>query len=92
MVRGYRSRVRILYDILKQVDILENIDGVARPTKIMYKANLSYERLKTYIDELERRGLISREGEGYRLTENGARFLIELERIINMLRAFGFEP
>ena len=92
MSKGYRSRVRILYDILKQVDLLETEEGVARPTKIMYKANLSYERLRIYLAELERRGLIDRSGDGYILTREGSKFLVELERIINLLRAFGFEP
>jgi len=91
MSKGYRSRIRILYDILYQIDILEMEEGVAKPTKIMYKANLSYERLKTYLDELTSKRLIKKVEDGYRLTEQGAKFLMELQKVINLLKMFGFE-
>ncbi len=92
MSKGYRSRIKILYDILKQVKILEIEEGMARPTKIMYRANLSYERLKTYLDELQDKRLIQKKDDGYIITADGDKMLQELERIINILKTFGFEP
>jgi len=92
MSRGYRSRVKILYDILKQVKILESKEGIAKPTKIMYRANLSYERMKTYLDELTEKNLIEKCEEGYRITSEGDKMLNELERVISLLKTFGFEP
>jgi len=92
MSRGYRSRIKILFDILKQIKILEYEDGIAKPTKIMYRANLSYERLKIYLEELNNKNLIERTKDGYRITEDGDKMLNELEKIINLLKAFGFEP
>lgn len=86
-----RSRIRIIMDILEVVEG----EGSARPTHILYGANLSYERLTRYLKELEEKGLLKserREGARvYRLTREGARLLHELRRIEKLARAFGIE-
>jgi predicted transcriptional regulator len=48
-----RSQMEIYIDIMKAV-----ADGKRRPTHIMYRANLSWTRLKKYLDFLIRQGLL----------------------------------
>jgi len=87
-LKTYRSRLKIVLDILKAIE-----EGEDRVTRILLYANLSHERLVKYLDELVEKGLIETvEGGGkiYRLTEKGYRFLRELERAEKLAEAFGF--
>lgn len=90
MKKRYRSKVGIILDILESINYLEYSDGTALLTKVMYRANLSYDRLIQYLDELSRRGLITKEDDGYVLTREGREFLEYLLKIREFLRAFGF--
>ena len=54
MVRRYRSRVRIYFEILSVIQE----EGKAPPTHILYKANLSHKRLQKYLEELMVAGAI----------------------------------
>lgn len=84
-----RSVLRINLDILNAV----RDEGDAKPTHILYKANLSHERLVRYLDELTARGLIevTQEGENrtYRITTKGVSFLIEMRRAESFVQGFG---
>ena len=93
----YRSRVRIIADILA---VIRDQGGKARPTRIMYLANLSYERLQRYLSDMLNMGLIEEEKCGlegdrevvyYKLTEKGLKFLLEVERFKAFAEAFGLE-
>ncbi|MCD6408954.1 MAG: hypothetical protein J7L98_01245 [Candidatus Verstraetearchaeota archaeon] len=91
MSRKPRSAIKIYVDILK---VVRGADGRARPTKILYGANLSYERMQRYLAELVKKELLREEQEEgvtyYVLTEKGYRFLMEYERFERFARAFGF--
>ena len=84
-----RSVLRINLDILNAV----RDEGEAKPTHILYKANLSHERLVRYLDDLTAKGLIEvvQEGENrtYRLTTKGVSFLIEMRRAESFVQGFG---
>jgi predicted transcriptional regulator len=84
-----RSALRIHLDILNAV----GEEGNAKPTHILYKANLSHDRLVKYLDELTEKGLIEvqQEGEGrsYRMTPKGVSFLIEIRRAEAFIQGFG---
>jgi predicted transcriptional regulator len=58
-------------------NILEAANGGATKTKIMYRAFLSYAQLKEYLAMLTQNGLLAHdvEGERYRTTSNGIKFL-----------------
>jgi predicted transcriptional regulator len=58
-------------------NVLEAANGGATKTKIMYKAFLSYAQLKEYLAMLTQNGLILHdvEGEVYRTTNNGIKFI-----------------
>jgi len=90
-MRKYRSRVQIMIDILEVI----HERGKARPTHILYGANLSHDRLKKYLKELEENGLIQRVNMEsyvvYRLTSKGLRLLREYDKIKRFAEAFGIE-
>ncbi|RLF07206.1 MAG: hypothetical protein DRJ64_03475 [Thermoprotei archaeon] len=86
-----RSKLRILADILK---VIYEENG-ARITQILYGANLSYDRLIKYMDELLSKELIverkDKQGSKYYLTQKGKKFLAEFKRIEKFAEAFGVE-
>ena len=84
-----RSALRINLDILNAV----REEGDAKPTHILYKANLSHERLVKYLDDLTMKGLIEAKQQGenrtYSLTTKGVSFLIEMRRTESFVEGFG---
>ncbi|MFW9832744.1 MAG: winged helix-turn-helix domain-containing protein [Candidatus Thorarchaeota archaeon] len=92
--RAYRSKMRILADMMRAIQS-EGEEG-AGPTKILYAANLSHDRLTQYLDELIEKELITEknpenDSRVYFLTEKGREFLIEFVRIERFSEAFGIE-
>jgi predicted transcriptional regulator len=67
----YRSRTELASNILEAA----NGGRGATKTKIMYKAFLSYAQLKDYLAMLIENSLLSREGDNYKTTSKGIRFL-----------------
>jgi predicted transcriptional regulator len=84
-----RSVLRINLDILNAV----RDEGDAKPTHILYKANLSHERLVRYLDDLTAKGLIEMKSDGenrtYNLTPKGVSFIIEMRRAESFIQGFG---
>ncbi len=84
-----RSVLRINLDILNAV----RDEGEAKPTHILYKANLSHERMVRYLDDLTAKGLIQMKQEGenrtYSMTPKGVGFLIEMRRAESFVQGFG---
>ncbi|MEM3637126.1 MAG: winged helix-turn-helix domain-containing protein [Conexivisphaerales archaeon] len=84
-----RSRIRIYYDIL--LSVME--EGNAKPTRVLYKANLSYDRLVKYLDELISKGLLQEvhasENRYYVITQQGVKFLEEVRKAEAFLSGFG---
>jgi predicted transcriptional regulator len=92
--RAYRSKVRILVDMMRSIQS-EGEEG-AGPTKILYAANLSHDRLTQYLDELIEKELISSienndSSRVYFLTEKGREFLREFKKVERFSEAFGIE-
>ena len=84
-----RSVLRINLDILNAVQE----EGEAKPTHILYKANLSHERMVRYLDDLTTKGLLQVRQEGetrtYTLTPKGVSFLLEMRRAEAFVQGFG---
>ena len=68
-------------------NILEAANGGATKTKIMYRAFLSYAQLKEYLAMLTQNGLLAHdvEGERYRTTSNGIKFLESSRQLDGLL-------
>ncbi len=92
--RTYRSKMRILADMMRAIQG-EGENG-AGPTKILYTANLSHDRLTQYLEELVEKDLIvlgntEANSRIYALTEKGRDFLKEFVRVERISEAFGIE-
>jgi predicted transcriptional regulator len=88
--KEYRSRTRIYADILNS--ILKR-GGRSGPTRILYGANLSYDRLIKHLGQLKELGLVDEErfdGETvYKLTDKGRTFVLEFIKVEKFAEAFG---
>lgn len=86
----YRSQMRIYVDIMR---VIQREDNRAKPTRILYGANLSHDRLLKYLEELKTLGVIeeiNNEERLYKLTQKGVEFLNEFIRVERFAGAFGF--
>lgn len=86
----YRSQMRIYVDIMR---VIQRENNQAKPTRILYGANLSHDRLLKYWDELKNLGVIEEAGNGdryYRLTQKGIEFLNQFRGVERFAGAFGF--
>ena len=88
--REYRSKARIYLDILSTI-LKEG--GKTGPTRILYGANLSHDRLMRHLTYLIEVSLVAEEKEEertfYKLTDKGREFLREFLRIEKFAEAFG---
>ncbi len=85
-----RSKMRIFLDML---DAISRRGGKAKPTHILYGANLSHDRLKIYLAFLLEKGFIDEVQEKgrtyYVITDKGKRFMAEFEKMEELSNAFG---
>jgi len=84
-----RSALRIYLDILETV----HDEGETKPTRILYRANLSHDRLVKYMGELVSKGLLEEKADGdsrfYTLTPAGMNFINELRKAQAFVGGFG---
>jgi predicted transcriptional regulator len=89
MPKEYRSRTRILLDILRAV----RDEKVAAVTRLLFLANLSHDRLTGYLKELQEKGWVREDSNENRrvfeLTEEGRAVLLEIERVARFMDDFG---
>ena len=82
--------MQIYIDILKSI---QRENGRISKTHIVYKANLTHSRLKEYLDFLLLKGFIEERTIDNRklfiVTEDGAKFLKEINKLSKISDAFG---
>lgn len=82
--------MQVLIDILK---VIQREGGSARPTHILYKANLSHKLLKGHLSLLIEKGFIEQKQTGdkiyYSITQKGGKFIEEFRKIEKLSLAFG---
>ncbi len=88
--------MQIIYDLLNA--IIEK-KGKIKVTHLLYKGNLSHERLKLYLEELETKEFIQKITEPskkrmtgktfYTITDKGVNFLNEIHKVQELTEAFG---
>jgi len=86
----YRSQLRIYVDIMS---VIQRESNEAKPTRILYGANLSHDRLVKYLEELKTLGVIQETGsvdKVYSLTQKGIEFMNNFRRVESFASAFGF--
>ena len=87
----YRSQMRIYIDVMR---VIQREDNRAKPTRILYGANLSHDRLLKYLEELKTLGVIeevaNEDDRFYKLTQKGIEFLNQFRAIEGFAGAFGF--
>ncbi len=87
----YRSQLRIYVDIMR---VIQREENEAKPTRILYGANLSHDRLVKYLEELKALGVIQEFGldeKVYGLTQKGIEFLNDFRKVEAFAGAFGFK-
>ena len=88
--KEYRSKTRIYADILNSI---MKHGGKSGPTRILYGANLSYDRLMKHLSQLIELGLVQEEKEGdevvFKLTDKGRAFVLEFIKVEKFAEAFG---
>lgn len=85
-----RNRIEIMHDMLK---IIQEKKGKIKRTHLMYKANLSHNQMKAYLDELNKKGLIEDVCNGNKkslnITKKGQDFFLQYLQIREFERTFG---
>jgi len=85
-----RSKLDIVYDMLRAI---EEKGGKIIPTHLLYKSNLSHQRMKLYLKELLGRALIVetkvKKKTFYELTDEGRKFLQNFKQVKEFTEAFG---
>ncbi|MBN2142680.1 hypothetical protein JW711_05105 [Candidatus Woesearchaeota archaeon] len=89
-MQGKRSRIDIIYDMVLTIN---KRGGRIKPTHLMYKANLSHNQMKQYLEELMAKGLVAEEQAKERkmltITDKGIAFINQFNQMKEMERTFG---
>ena len=84
-----RDKLSVIIDILEVASAREG----AKPTHILYKANLSHKLLTQYIGMLKKKGLVEEidiDGKKHiKITEKGVLFLSEARKMKSFIESFG---
>lgn len=85
-----RAKTDIIFDMLRA---MEAKGGKIKPTHLLYKSNLSHQRMKLYLDELKQKEMVKdSENEGklvYEITDKGRWFLQNFKQMKAFTEAFG---
>jgi predicted transcriptional regulator len=85
-----RAKTDIIFDMLRA---MEAKGGKIKPTHLLYKSNLSHQRMKLYLDELKQKEMIKdAEDSGklvYEITDKGRWFLQNFKQMKAFTEAFG---
>ncbi len=91
-MQGKRTRMDIIHDMLQTIN---NKGGKIKPTHLMYKANLSHNQMKQYLDELMQKQMIleeqnpKEERKMLAITDKGRNFISEFNRMKEFEKTFG---
>ncbi|MBS3172227.1 hypothetical protein J4438_01435 [Candidatus Woesearchaeota archaeon] len=85
-----RSRIDIIHDMIISI---QKKGGKIKPTHLMYKANLSYNQMNIYLEDLIEKGMIKKIEEKnsvyFIITEKGYDFAQKIIEMKNFEESFG---
>jgi predicted transcriptional regulator len=85
-----RSRMDIISDMLRMI---KERDGRIKPTHLMYKANLSHNQMKMYLNELIEKGLVEKNSSEkvneILITKKGRDFFLKYSQMKEFEEIFG---
>jgi predicted transcriptional regulator len=85
-----RSRCRLYADILRVIKQSDNV----KITHLLHTVNVPYDRLVSYMSDMEEQGLIEKSGDGstsYVIAPKGLKYLEEFRKVDEFSRLFGVE-
>ena len=89
-MEGKRTRVDIIGDMLSSI---VTKGGQIKPTRLMYKSNMSHGQMKLYLDDLVSKELVKKVKKGNYdyviITDKGHEFMQKLKEMREFERAFG---
>jgi|WetSurMetagenome_2_1015567.scaffolds.fasta_scaffold1442019_2 predicted transcriptional regulator len=92
MQQSKRTRIEIIYDMLYTIN---SRGGKIKPTHLMYKANLSHNQMKQYLDELIEKKLVEEElkereeRKMLAITDKGIAFINQFNQMREFEKTFG---
>ena len=84
-----RNRINIIYDILR---VIQERGGEIKKTHIMYRANLSHNQMKLYLNELYKKKFIEKTDADkplIKITKKGQDFLRQYAQVKEFEKTFG---
>ena len=82
MSKKRRTKIEIIRDILK---ILTKYGGGVKKTKIVYGANLNFDRASSVLNWLIEAELVVSVSDTYKITEKGEEALREIDNLVALL-------
>ena len=86
-----RHRLQLYYEILSAVELAITNEGNAKPTRVQHLSNMSYDRLKRHLVELDKTGLLSLKDGTVFLTDKGRDFLRSYDQLTNLMHTIGLD-
>ena len=80
MAREKRTRIQLYFDIISAIIQEEDIS----PTRIQFKCNTSYDKLMKYLEEMQKREIIARNG-SIGITDKGKKFHTDYSKINDLI-------
>ena len=80
MAREKRTRIQLYFDIISAIIQEEDIS----PTRIQFKSNTTYDKLMKYLEEMQKREIIARNG-SIDVTDKGKKFYTDYSKINDLI-------
>ncbi len=85
-----RAKIEIIFDILKA---MQDKGGMIKPTHLLYKSNLSHQKMTLYVNDLITKGFIKvgliKDNKMFSITQRGIDYLQEYKKIKEFSDSFG---
>lgn len=85
-----RAKIEIIFDILKA---MQDKGGTIKPTHLLYKSNLSHQKMTLYVNDLITKGFIKvdliKENKMFSITQRGIDYLAQYKKIKEFSDSFG---